>query len=180
MFRAGTLSRLKRPSLFRSCRWEASPKAQGFSEDASHHARKHKTPTEGTAYGVHRSVPENQRFRHPVFFVFQLKICRPSTEKVFGSPPFSKGGAGLQGGKPCKEPGAGREALQRAGCRAGALQEALGKGESEQFFNSGHFCAETEDFRSLFQIGDGRKRRGDTQILIQGVFSIGEGITDLC
>ena len=159
MFRAGTLSRLKRPSLFRSCRWEASPKAQGFSEDASHHARKHKTPTEGTAYGVHRSVPENQRFRHPGFFVFQLKICRPSTEKVFGSPPFSKGGAG---------------------CRAGALQEALGKGESEQFFNSGHFCAETEDFRSLFQIGDGRERRGDTQILIQGVFSIGEGIADLC
>ena len=113
MFRAGTLSRLKRPSLFRSCRWEASPKAQGFSEDASHHARKHKTPTEGTAYGVHRSVPENQRFRHPVFFVFQLKICRPSTEKVFGSPPFSKGGAGLQGGKPCKERGAGRGALRK-------------------------------------------------------------------
>ena len=115
MFRAGTLSRLKRPSLFRSCRWEASPKAQGFSEDASHHARKHKTPTEGTAYGVHRSVPENQRFRHPVFFVFQLKICRPSTEKVFGSTPFSKGVAGLQGGKPCKENRvAGRDTLQ--GC----------------------------------------------------------------
>ena len=109
--------------------------------------------------GTHRPVPKNQRLRHPEFFVFQLKICRPSTEKVFGSPPFSKGGAG---------------------CRAGALQEALGKGESEQFFNSGHFCAETEDFRSLFQIGDGRERRGDTQILIQGVFSIGEGIADLC
>ena len=51
----------------------------------------------------------------------------------------------------------------------------MGKGESEQFFNSGHFCAETEDFRSLFQIGDGRERRGDTQILIQGVFSRSAG-----
>ena len=113
VFRAGTSSRLKRLCLFRSCRREASPKTQGLSEDASHHARKHKTPTEGTATGVHRSVPENQRFRHPGFFVFQLKICRPSTEKVFGSPPFSKGGAGLQGGKPCKERGAGRGALRK-------------------------------------------------------------------
>ena len=68
VFRAGTSSRLKRLSLFRSCRREASPKTQGLSEDASHHAREHKTPTEGTATGIHRPVPENQRFRHSGFF----------------------------------------------------------------------------------------------------------------
>ena len=70
VFRAGTLSRLKRLSLFRSCRREASPKTQGLSEDASHHAREHKTPTEGTATGVHRLVPQNQWFRHSGFYVF--------------------------------------------------------------------------------------------------------------
>ena len=69
-FRAGTSSRLKRLGLFRSCRWEASSKTQRLSEDASHHARKHKTPTEGTAYGVHRSVPENQWLRYSGFFAF--------------------------------------------------------------------------------------------------------------
>ena len=68
VFRAGTSSRLKRLGLFRSCRREASPKTQGLSEDASHHAREHKTPTEGTATGIHRPVPENQRFRHSGFF----------------------------------------------------------------------------------------------------------------
>ena len=126
VFRAGTSSRLKRLGLFRSCRREASSKTQGLSEDASHHARKHKTPTEGTAYGVHRSVPENQRFRHPVFFVFQLKICRPSTEKVFGSPPFSKGGAGVQGGALQGTLGAGGALRREPGCRVGALQGTLG------------------------------------------------------
>ena len=109
MFRAGTLSRLKRLGLFRSCRREASSKTQGLSEDASHHAREHKTPTEGTAHGIHRSVPGNPLFRHSRFYAFQLKICCLPAKKVFGSTPFSKG---------------------VAGCRAGALQETLGAGGS--------------------------------------------------
>ena len=109
MFRAGTSSRLKRLGLFRSCRREASPKTQGLSEDASHHAREHKTPTEGTAHGIHRSVPGNPLFRHSKFFPFSRKGCCPSTEKVFGSTPFSKGVAGLQGGSPARSIG------QRAG-----------------------------------------------------------------
>ena len=103
VFRAGTLSRLKRLGLFRSCRWEALPKALGLSEVASHHAREHKTPTEGTAHGIHRSVSQNQRFRHSGFFTLSLKGCCLSAEKVFGSTPFSKGVAGLQGGKPCEK-----------------------------------------------------------------------------
>ena len=105
VFRAGTLSRLKRLGLFRSCRREASSKIQGLSEDASHHARKHKTPTEGTATDTHRPSPKNQRLRHSGFYTFQLKICCPPADKVFGSTPFSKG---------------------VAGCRAGTLQGTLG------------------------------------------------------
>ena len=77
-------------------------------------AREHKTPTEGTATGIHRPAPENQRFRHSGFYTFQLKICCPPADKVFGSTPFSKGVAGcragspaksdgIQGGEPCKE-----------------------------------------------------------------------------
>ena len=108
VFRAGTLSRLKRQSLFSSCRREASPKTQGLSEDASHHAREHKTPTEGTATGIHRSVPEKQRFRHSGFFTLPYKVCFPPPEKVFGSTPFSKG---------------------VAGCRAGTLQRSSEKGQ---------------------------------------------------
>ena len=103
VFRAGTSSRLKRLGLFRSCRREASSKTQELSEDASHHAREHKTPTEGTAHGIHRSVPGNPLFRHSKFFPFPRKGCCPSTEKVFGSTPFSKGVAGLQGGESCEK-----------------------------------------------------------------------------
>ena len=105
MFRAGTSSRLKRLGLFRSCRWEASSKTQGLSEDASHHAREHKTPTEGTAHGIHRSVSQNQRFRHSGFFTLSLKGCCLSAEKVFGSTPFSKGVAGCRAGSPAKRTG---------------------------------------------------------------------------
>ena len=115
VFRAGTLSRLKRQSLFSSCRREASPKTQGLSEDASHHARKHKTPTEGTANNIHRPAPKNQQLRYSGFLTLPLKVCCLSAEKVFGSTPFSKGVAGLQGGEPCKENRvAGRDTLQ--GC----------------------------------------------------------------
>ena len=102
MFRAGTSSRLKRLGLFRSCRWEASPKAQGLSEDASHHAREHKTPTEGTAHGIHRSVPENQRIRHSGFFVLPLKVCCPSAKKFSDRPLFQKGAPGCRAGSPVK------------------------------------------------------------------------------
>ena len=113
MFRAGTLSRLKRPSLFRSCRREASSKTQGLSEDASHHAREHKTPTEGTAHGIHRPIPENQRFRHSGFFTLSLKGCCLSPKKFSDRPLFQKG-----------SPGAGREALQET---PGAGQEPCKK-----------------------------------------------------
>ena len=102
VFRAGTSSRLKRQSLFRSCRWEASPKTQGLSEDASHHAREHKTPTEGTANGIHRPAPKNQQLRYSGFLTLPLKVHCLSAEKVFGSTPFSEGVAGLQGGSPAK------------------------------------------------------------------------------
>ena len=128
MFRAGT-SHLKRQSLFRSCRREASPKTQGLSEDASHHAREHKTPTEGTANGIHRPAPKNQPLRYSGFLTLPLKVCCLSAEKVFGSTPFSKGVAGLQGGEPCKENRVqGRNPAKRIGCRAGALQREPGCG----------------------------------------------------
>ena len=112
VFRAGTSSRLKRQSLFRSCRWEASPKTQGLSEDASHHAREHKTPTEGTAHGTHRPAPKNQRFRHSGFFAPPKKYVARPQKKFSDRPLFQKGspgagrspakGVGIQGGKPCK------------------------------------------------------------------------------
>ena len=109
VFRAGTWSRLKRLGLFRSCRREASSKTQGLSEDASHHAREHKTPTEGTANDIHRPAPKNQQLRYFGFLTLPLKVCCLSAEKVFGSTPFSKGVAGLQGGSPARSIG------QRAG-----------------------------------------------------------------
>ena len=102
VFHAGTSSRLKRLGLFRSCRREASPKTQGLSEDASHHAREHKTPTEGTANGIHRPAPKNQQLRYSGFLTLPLKVRCLSAEKVFGSTPFSEGVAGLQGGSPAK------------------------------------------------------------------------------
>ena len=129
MFRAGTLSRLKRLGLFRSCRREASSKTQGLSEDASHHARKHKTPTEGTATDTHRPSPKNQRLRHSGFYTFQLKICCPPADKVFGSTPFSKGVAGCRAGSPAKSDGIQGGVLQgRLDCQAGALRRAPGIG----------------------------------------------------
>ena len=117
MFRAGTSSRLKRLGLFRSCRREASPKTQGLSEDASHHAREHKTPTEGTANNIHRPAPKNQQLRYSGFLTLPLKVCCLSAEKVFGSTPFSKGVAGCRAGSPAKSAGlqgAGREVFRGA------------------------------------------------------------------
>ena len=149
MFRAGTSSRLKRPSLFRSCRWEASSKTQGLSEDASLHAREHKTPTEGTAHGIHRSAPENQRLRHTGFFALPLKVCCPSAKKVFGSTPFSKGVAGLQGGSPAKSIKTGFRAGSPArtlGCRAGSPAKRTG-------------------LKSKKDILEKRKRRGGEELL---------------
>ena len=112
VFRAGTWSRLKRLGLFRSCRREASSKTQGLSEDASHHAREHKTPTEGTAHGTHRPAPKNQRFRHSGFFAPPKKYVARPQKKFSDRPLFQKGspgagrspakGVGIQGGKPCK------------------------------------------------------------------------------
>ena len=87
--------------------WEASSESPWVFDDASHHAREHKTPTEGTAHGIHRPASKNLRFRHPGFFVFQLKICCPSAKKVFGSTPFSKGVAGCRAGSPAKSAKAG-------------------------------------------------------------------------
>ena len=102
VFRAGTSSRLKRLCLFRSCRRETSPKTQGLSEDVSHHAREHKTPTEGAAHGVHRSVSQNQRFRHSGFFALPLKVCCPSAKKFSDRPLFQKGSPGCRAG-PCEK-----------------------------------------------------------------------------
>ena len=56
----------------------------------------------GATTGAHRPAPENQRFRHSGFLTLPLKVCCLSAEKVFGSTPFSKGVAGLQGGSPAK------------------------------------------------------------------------------
>ena len=84
VFRERTLSRLKRLGLFRSCR------------------REHKTPTEGTANGIHRPAPKNQQLRYSGFLTLPLKVHCLSAEKVFGSTPFSEGVAGLQGGSPAK------------------------------------------------------------------------------
>ena len=145
------MSRLKRLSLFRSCRREASSKTQGLSEDASHHEREHKTPTEGTAHGIYRSVSQNQRFRHSGFFTLSLKGCCLSAEKVFGSTPFSKGVAGcragspaksgVQGRKPCKERWvAGRGALQRepgAGWESCKERWVVERGPCKKYKNRG-------------------------------------------
>ena len=102
VFRAGTLSRLKRQSLFSSCRREASPKTQGLSEDASHHARKHKTPTEGTANDIHRPAPKNQQLRYSGFLTLPLKVCCLSAKKFSDRPLFQKGSPGA-GREPCKD-----------------------------------------------------------------------------
>ena len=126
VFRAGTSSRLKRLCLFRSCRREASSKTQRLSEDASHHARKHKTPTEGTAHGVHRSVSQNQRFRHSGFLTLPLKVCCPSAKKFSDRPLFQKGPPGCRAG-PCKKHWA----------QAEALREALGVGRGPEKDSAG-------------------------------------------
>ena len=123
MFRAGTLSRLKRQSLFRSCRWEASPKTQGLSEDASHHAREHKTPTEGTAHGIHRPAPENQRFRHSGFFAPPKKYVARPQKKFSDRPLFQKGSPGTGREALQETPGAGQEPCKERperGCRMGS------------------------------------------------------------
>ena len=103
VFRAGTSSRLKRLGLFRSCRWEASPKTQGLSEDASHHAREHKTPTEGTATGIHRPAPKINSSGIPDSSPFHKKYVARPQKKFSDRPLFQKGSPG---------------------CRAGALREA--------------------------------------------------------
>ena len=157
MFRAGTSSRLKRLGLFRSCRREASPKTQGLSEDASHHAREHKTPTEGTAHGIHRSVPGNPLFRHSKFFPFPRKGCCPSAEKVFGSTPFSKGVAGCRAGSPARNAGVqgGDPAKSiKTGCRAGSLQGTLvcRAGSSARSAGCGEY-RQKEDVCPLTKVG---------------------------
>ena len=94
VFRERTLSRLKRLGLFRSCRREASPKTQGLSEDASHHAREHKTPTEGTANDIHRPAPKNQQLWYSGFLTLPLKVCCLSAKKFSDRPLFQKGSPG--------------------------------------------------------------------------------------
>ncbi len=101
VFRAGTLSRLKRLGLFRSCRREASSKTQGLSEDASRHAREHKTPTEGTAPESIDRFPEINGSGIPGSLPFHEKYVA-IRKKVFGSTPFSKGVAGCRAGNSAK------------------------------------------------------------------------------
>ena len=116
MFRAGTLSRLKRLGLFRSCRREASPKTQGLSEDASHHARKHKTPQRGRRTVSIDRFPKINGSGIPDSSPFHKKyVAHP--QKSFRIAPFFKRGRRV----------AGREALQRAGCRAGSPARSIGQ-----------------------------------------------------
>ena len=81
----------------------------------------------GATTGAHRPAPENQRFRHSGFLTLPLKVCCLSAEKVFGSTPFSKGVAGVQGGSPAKSVRKGvaeRRTLKReSGYKEGTLQE---------------------------------------------------------
>ena len=142
MFRAGTLSRLKRPSLFRSCRREASPKAQGFSEDASHHARKHKTPQRGRRTVSIDRFPKINGSGIPGSLPFHEKyVAHP--QKKFSDRPLFKRGRRVAGREPCKKHWAQAGALQETlgaggalqgtpGCRAEALQETLGAGGALQ------------------------------------------------
>ena len=105
--------------------------------------------TEGTAHGIHRSAPENQRLRHTGFFALPLKVCCPSAKKVFGSTPFSKGVAGLQGGSPAKSIKTGFRAGSPArtlGCRAGSPAKRTG-------------------LKSKKDILEKRKRRGGEELL---------------
>ena len=97
VFRAGTLSRLKRLGLFRSCRREASPKTQGLSEVP---------PT------MHESTKHPQRGRRTVSIDRHLKIngsgipgssplqksMLPAHRKSFRIDPFFKRGRRVQGG----------------------------------------------------------------------------------
>ena len=88
-----------------------------------------KSAKAGVALGVHRLVPENLRLRHSGFYTFQLKICCPPADKVFGSTPFSKGVAGCRAGSPAKSDGIQGGVLQgRLDCQAGALRRAPGIG----------------------------------------------------
>ena len=102
MFRAGTSSRLKRLGLFRSCRREASPKTQGLSEDASHHAREHKTPQRGRRTVSIDRFPKIHGSGIPDSSPFHKKyVAHP--QKSFRIDPFSKRGRRV----------AGREALRK-------------------------------------------------------------------
>ena len=80
---------------------------------SSRHARKHKTPTEGTAPESIDRFPEINGSGIPGSLPFHEKYVA-IRKKVFGSTPFSKGVAGcragspaksdgIQGGEPCKE-----------------------------------------------------------------------------
>ena len=103
-FRAGTSSHLKRLGLFRSCRREASPKAQGFSEDASHHARKHKTPQRGRRTVSLDRFPKINGSGIPGSLPFHEKYVAHPQKKFSDRPLFQKGSPGA-GGALRREPG---------------------------------------------------------------------------
>ena len=77
-------------------------KPKGFRKDASHHAREHKTPTEGTANGIHRPAPKNQQLRYSGFLTLPLKVCCLSAKKFSDRPLFQKGSPGA-GREPCTD-----------------------------------------------------------------------------
>ena len=105
-----------------------------------------KSVREGTAHGIHRSVPGNPLFRHSKFFPCPRKGGCPSAEKVFGSTPFSKGVAGLQGGKPCKK--------YKKGARVQNEQEKQNKG-----------CA-IFDCTALFSLQEHRKNTQSSSLML--------------
>ena len=133
VFRAGTSSRLKRLGLFRSCRREASSKTQGLSEDASHHARKHKTPQRGRRPASIDRFPKNNGSGIPDSMPFHEKYVARPQKKFSDRPLFQKGSPGCRAGALRKvskkgSPGAGRGAMQREpGCRAGCPAKSAGR-----------------------------------------------------
>ena len=123
MFRAGTLSRLKRLGLFRSCRREASPKTQGLSEDASHHARSTKHPQRGRRTVPIDRFPKINGSGIPDSSPFHKKYVARPQKKFSDRPLFQKGSPGTGREALQETPGAGQEPCKKRperGCRMGS------------------------------------------------------------
>ena len=115
VFRAGTLSRLKRR--------EASPKTQGLSEDASHHARSTKHPQRGRRTVPIDRFPKINGSGIPDSSSFHKKYVARPQKKFSDRPLFPKGSPGTGREALQETPGAGQKPCKKRperGCRMGS------------------------------------------------------------